>query len=176
MLFLDVRLIFYDFYKINLFSEKNLWPRVNLYDVSMTQCWLLRWLDADAVMTLLPRGCLWGTDEDGTWRVLIHPYLVNRSDLLRQICRLNQRTLNMKAVGKWDLPSVNIAPDLVGRLRSNRGFTRWDLNPCVAEFSGYGGWKVVRFVGMEIFRRDLQLSRRMKIGRASCRERVYVLV
>ena len=79
--------------------RKDLWPRVDLDDISVMQCWLRCWLDANAVMMWMPHGWWRGVDVDDTWRFLIRRNLKNRSDLLRQIRTSNRKTLNTKVVG-----------------------------------------------------------------------------
>lgn len=84
------------------------------------------------------------------WFLEIKP-CVKMKNFLQQSCRY-----------VLDLPYVKISPDLVGWLRRNVRFPPSDLKACDADISGYGAWKVVIFIGMERYRRDLQLSRSMK--------------
>ena len=81
------------------------------------------------------------------------------SVLGRKIRASNKKNFQYESCRKYrDLPTVQRASDFVGRARWNLGFTPSNLIYCEWKILSYVWWNKMRFVGIERYRRDLQLS------------------
>ena len=93
---------------------------------------------------------VWFRSNKGICLLKVDPYIKTKN-FVNESCR------------EWvDLQTHQRNLDLETRAWYWARFPSWDLKSCVAKFDVYGGWKEVGLVGIERFRRDLQLSFRVR--------------